>query len=183
MTSKKYLVISDLHGDSHCIAIIEQALKQHDIQEILCCGDILYHGPRNDLPQGYQPKQLLAYLNQYASHIIAVRGNCESEVDQMVLNFPCMATYSTLFVGNHKVFMTHGHHYDPENLPPLDAGSIFLSGHTHIPVAYQKEDLYILNPGSLALPKQQHPHTYGILDDQGFTIFTKQHEMYMHLSF
>lgn len=179
----KYLVISDIHGDFHGAQIMQQAYAYHNCDAILCCGDILYHGPRNDLPETYAPKKVIPIMNAFQKQIIAVRGNCEAEVDQMVLDFPCMADYSELFLGNRKVFMSHGHIYSPDHLPSLNKGDIFLSGHTHIPTAYNKDGIWLLNPGSPSLPKGGHPKTYGILEEEGFTVYTEDHKAYMHASF
>lgn len=179
----KYLVISDIHGDLHGAEIMEDAFHFHNCDSILCLGDILYHGPRNDLPQTYAPKKVIPLMNSFGNRIIAVRGNCEAEVDQMVLKFPCMADYSELFLGTRKVFMSHGHLYSPDHLPVLNKGDIFLSGHTHIPTAYEEEGIWLLNPGSPSLPKGGHPKTYGILEENSFTVYTEDHQEYMKAVF
>ena len=111
-------------------------------------------------------------LSRYKDKIVAVRGNCEAEVDQMVLPFPCMADYALLIDGGITFYLTHGHHASPDNLPPLEEGSIFLSGHTHIYTAYEKEGIYFCNPGSVSIPKGGNPPTYGLLEDNVFSIHT-----------
>lgn len=179
----KYLVISDIHGDLHGAEIMDHAFHYHSCDSILCLGDILYHGPRNDLPETYAPKKVIPIMNSYKNRMIAIRGNCDAEVDQMVLEFPCMADYSELFLGSRKVFMSHGHIYSPDHVPSLNQNDIFLSGHTHIPTAFEKNGIWLLNPGSPSLPKGGHPKTYGILDEKGFTVYTEGHEEYMHASF
>ena len=179
----KYLVISDIHGALSGAQAILDAKTHHKIKTILCLGDILYHGPRNDLPQDYAPKKVIPIMNGLKNDIIAVRGNCEAEVDQMVLEFPCMADYNILPLTNRKVFLSHGHIYSPSHFPTLSNEDAFLSGHTHIPTAKKEDDIYLLNPGSISLPKENHPRTYAILDDTAFTIFTLDHKEYMSIKF
>lgn len=180
----KFLVISDLHGSIDAANLAINQFKEQNCNAILCLGDILYHGPRNDIPNDYQPKQVIHLLNQYSKNIIAVRGNCDSEVDQMVLQFPITSDYNQLYLGERRIFMTHGHGYSTTNQPPLEAGSIFLNGHTHIPTAEKNENgIYLLNPGSMTLPKQNHPKTFAILDEMKFTIYTSDLKKYMDIHF
>jgi putative phosphoesterase len=179
----KYLVVSDIHGALSGAEAVQEANSFHQTDMILCLGDILYHGPRNDLPDDYAPKKVIPLMNALTDHIIAVRGNCEAEVDQMVLNFACMADYNILPLNGHKLFMSHGHIYGPDHLPELAEGDIFLSGHTHIPTAEKKNGIYLLNPGSISLPKGGHPRSYALLDETGFTVFTLDHKEYMHIDF
>lgn len=179
----KYLVVSDIHGALSGAQAMLEAKEYHNIDTILCLGDILYHGPRNDLPEDYAPKKVIEIMNKQKNNIIAVRGNCEAEVDQMVLEFPCMADYNCIPLQNRKVFMSHGHIYSPNNLPVLNPGDIFLSGHTHIPTAQKNEaGIYLLNPGSISLPKENHPRSYAILDDERFAVYTLDHKEYMSIS-
>ena len=128
----KYLIVSDIHGSYESSNIIVDKFNKHNCDKILILGDILYHGPRNDLPDNYNPKKVIATLNPISDKIIAVRGNCEAEVDQMVLPFSCMADSNLLIADDKRVFITHGHvwSYDkhPENL------DVFMQGHTHIPI-------------------------------------------------
>jgi putative phosphoesterase len=179
----KYLVISDIHGDLTGAEILQKAVEQLQPDRILCLGDILYHGPRNDLPENYAPKKVIPIMNALKDRIIAVRGNCEAEVDQMVLAFPCMADYNVIPMGSMNVFMSHGHIYGPDHLPSLNENDIFLSGHTHIPTAVKKNGIYLLNPGSVSLPKEGHPRTYALLDETGFTIYTVDGTVYMQIKF
>lgn len=179
----KYLVVSDIHGALSGAQAILNAKEHHHIDNILCLGDILYHGPRNDLPEDYAPKKVIEIMNSLKDNIISVRGNCEAEVDQMVLEFPCMADYNAFYMNERKIFLTHGHIYSPNNLPTLREGDIFLSGHTHIPTTDNKNGIYLLNPGSISLPKQNHPRTYAVLSDTDFTIYTLDHNVYMHIDF
>lgn len=178
---EKLLVISDIHGALAGAELVRAAHAFHSPDRILCLGDILYHGPRNDLPETYAPKKVIEIMNSLAEEIIAVRGNCEAEVDQMVLSFPCMADYSILDCEGHAIFMTHGHVYSPDKLPVLKKKSAFLYGHTHIPEAEEKDGILLLNPGSVSLPKNDCPPTYGLLDHSGFTVFTADHRQYMHI--
>lgn len=162
----KYFVISDIHGSS---LYLDKALKAFDLEQadqILILGDILYHGPRNDLPLGYAPKEVISMLNPLKEKIIAVRGNCEAEVDQMVLDFSCMDDYKIIDLGFKKIFMTHGHLYNINKMPPIEKGDILLHGHTHIPAwtKYGNDNLY-LNPGSITIPKENSKHSYMIIED------------------
>ena len=179
----KYFVISDIHGDASSAAFLQEIVQFVQPDRILCLGDILYHGPRNDLPEHYAPKKVIPIMNALKDQIIAVRGNCEAEVDQMVLDFPCMADYNVLPFGKQNIFMSHGHIYSPDHLPCLRENDIFLSGHTHIPTAEKKNGIYLLNPGSITLPKGGHPRTYAILDEHSFTIYTMDHNVYMKIDF
>lgn len=171
----KYLVISDIHGSYDAALHLKDAFEHHKCDQIIVCGDILYHGPRNDLPQNYAPKKVIPLMNSYKHIITAVRGNCEAEVDQMVLEFPCMADINVITHNNHRFYISHGHIYSPSKLPDMTENDYFISGHTHIPTV----DNHCLNPGSIALPKNNHPQTYAILDDSCFTIYTTDHKEYM----
>ena len=181
MSSSNLLVVSDIHGALSGAQAIIEAMKAHDVKRILCLGDILYHGPRNDLPEDYAPKKVIEIMNALSDQIIAVRGNCEAEVDQMVLDFPVMADYNVLFFEDHQIYMSHGHVYGPDRLPSKKKGIMFLSGHTHVPTAYEKDGILLCNPGSVSLPKENHPRTYGLIDESGFTVFTLDHKPYMHI--
>lgn len=174
-----FLVISDIHGDADAVQLLEKVKAD----AILCLGDLLYHGPRNPLPKAYHPQAVIASLNEHAHKIIAVRGNCDAEVDQMVLHFPITADYNALFLDRRRIFMSHGHIYGPNSLPDLEKGTVVLTGHTHIPTAEKKDGLWMCNPGSPSLPKGDHPKSYGILNREGFTVFTMSGEIYMRACF
>ena len=178
-----YLVVSDIHGSMAGAKAFEDALNMHQPEAVLCLGDVLYHGPRNDLPARYAPKEVIPLMNRYASKISAVRGNCDAEVDQMVLNFPLTADYNTFLLGRRRVFMTHGHIYSPEHLPLLSKGDIFLFGHTHIPLAEETDGIMILNPGSISLPKQGFKPSYGLLSEERFTVYSAAHQTILQLLF
>lgn len=166
----KLMLISDIHGSSAWLdrAMAKAAEEQPD--QIIMLGDFLYHGPRNPLPDGYDPKQVAATLNEHKHNLIAVRGNCDAEVDQMLLEFPMMADYAMLYFEGRRIYVTHGHGYSIEQLPPLAPGDVFIQGHTHVPVADIKDGIYVLNPGSIALPKENFPNSYGILKAGAFIV-------------
>ena len=128
----KFIIASDIHGSAFWCGKLVEVIEEVKPDKLLLLGDILYHGPRNDLPRGYGPKQVIPMLSQYKDIILCVRGNCEAEVDQMVLPFPCMADYAVVCADGLTLYLTHGHHHNPDNLPPLAEGSVFLSGHTHV---------------------------------------------------
>ena len=165
----KWMIASDLHGSAvYCRRMIE-AFEREGADRLLLLGDLLYHGPRNDLPEGYAPKEVMPLLNGIKPKLLCVRGNCDAEVDQMVLDFPILADYAVLPVGQRLVYATHGHVHNLKNLPPLAPGDILLHGHTHIPAwtEFGEENLY-LNPGSLSIPKENSPHSYMTLEDSIF---------------
>lgn len=149
----KLLIASDIHGSAYWCRKLLEVYQQEQPDKLVLLGDILYHGPRNDLPREYAPKAVIALLSPLAEKILCVRGNCEAEVDQMVLPFPCMAPYSQLLVEDKTFYLTHGHHENPRNLPRLNPGDVFLSGHTHVKEDIQVEGVRCLNPGSVSIPK------------------------------
>ena len=164
----KWMIASDIHGSAtYCRKMID-AYHAEKADRLLLLGDILYHGPRNDLPEGYHPKTVMELLNHMKQDILCVRGNCDTEVDQMVLEFPIMADYALLSVSDRMVFATHGHHFHEKNVPPLHKGDILLHGHTHVPKCVEHENYVYMNPGSVSLPKENSYHGYMILDDQTF---------------
>lgn len=176
------LVVSDIHGSTTASHKIKALMESNAFDLILCCGDVLYHGPRNGVSDDYDPKAVIADLSPYAKKIIAVKGNCDGEVDQMVLPFHVDSFNNKLWFNHHLLWMTHGHHDNPENASQyLNSGDIFLYGHVHIPCGYTNpEGIHILNPGSMTFPKEGHPKTYAILNDDGFTIYTLDDQIYMH---
>ena len=149
----KFIIASDIHGSAYWCRKLCDLVEAENPDKLILLGDLLYHGPRNDLPRDYAPKQVIPMLSRHADKIIAVRGNCEAEVDQMVLPFPCMADFSQLLVDGRVLYLTHGHHHNPDNLPPLKAGSFFLSGHTHVKLDEVRNGIRCLNPGSVSIPK------------------------------
>ncbi len=164
-----YLIASDLHGSATYTRQLLEAYRREQANRLILLGDILYHGPRNDLPAGYAPKEVIALLNPLAKEILCVRGNCDAEVDQMVLDFPLMADYALLEVDGQRLFLTHGHLYNADNPPPLNEGDILLHGHTHVPAClHRPEGWWLLNPGSVSIPKEGSPHGYLLLQDGVF---------------
>lgn len=166
----KYLFASDIHGSAYYCRKLLDAFREEQAERLVLLGDLLYHGPRNDLPREYAPKEVIALLNEHKNKIYAVRGNCEAEVDQMVLEFPVMADYCILSVDGRTFYATHGHIYNQDNLPPLREGDILIHGHTHVLEAQQMDGYILLNPGSVSIPKEGNPATYAVLENSIFTI-------------
>lgn len=164
----KFLIASDVHGSAFYCDLLLKAVESEKADKIILLGDILYHGPRNDLPRDYAPKKVIEMLNPLKDKLLCVRGNCDTEVDQMVLDFPILAEYALLSLGEKTVFMTHGHNFSAENLPPFSKGDILLHGHTHIPKCEQKEDYIYMNPGSVSIPKENSYHSYMMLENGEF---------------
>ena len=156
--------IADIHGSPGALALALTAADREGAELIAFLGDALYHGPRNRLPSDYDPAQTAQLLNRRHERIIAVRGNCDSEVDQMMLTFPMLSDYALVATGGRRIFLTHGHRLDPDHLPPLAPGDVFAFGHTHIPQAAAMGDVWVFNPGSVGLPKEDRPSSYGLLD-------------------
>ena len=164
----KLVIASDIHGSAlYCGQLLER-YKAEKADKLLLLGDLLYHGPRNDLPEGYAPKQVIALLNEISSEILCVRGNCEAEVDQMVLDFPVMAEYCILYEQQHTIFATHGHVYNNANLPKLKKGDVLLHEHTHVPVVEEYDTHIYINPGSVSIPKEGSCHSYMVLENGTF---------------
>ena len=166
----KYFIASDIHGSAYYCEKMLEAYRKEEADRLVLLGDLLYHGPRNDLPRDYAPKRVIEMLNALKNEIFCVRGNCDTEVDQMVLEFPILADYALLDSGNrYTVFVTHGHKYNLSALPPMKAGDILLHGHTHIPACETKEGITYLNPGSVSIPKENSAHSYMIFENGVFT--------------
>lgn len=168
----KLMFASDIHGDADCCEKMLERFDAEKADKLFLLGDILYHGPRNDLPDGYAPKKVIAMLNERRESLLCIRGNCDTEVDQMVLTFPIMADYAMLWLDGRTVFLTHGHRFNTENPPALNRGDILLHGHTHIPVFDDSRDYIYMNPGSVSLPKEGNPKTYMVYENGVFTIRT-----------
>lgn len=185
----KLMIASDIHGSAPCCRKMLEAYVREKADRLLLLGDILYHGPRNDLPEGYAPKEVIAMLNPVKKNLLCVRGNCDAEVDQMVLDFPVLADYCLLDLtdgsGNAGavMFATHGHRYNPHHLPPLSDGDILLNGHTHIPACEEILDMdgnryQYLNPGSVSIPKEGSRRSYMIYEKGTFTWKNLEGEAY-----
>ena len=169
----KLLIASDIHGDLESLELVLKAFKDEDCDRLLLLGDLLYHGPRNDLPTTYAPKKVIELLNANKDYIMNVKGHCDGEVDQMVLDFPILADYILLSLDGLNVIATHGHKYSPENPMPLSKGDILLTGHTHLYAneKFGNDNLY-LNPGSVSIPKGGNETTYMIYENRRFILKT-----------
>lgn len=164
----KLMIASDIHGSAYYCRKMIEAFTAENADRLLLLGDILYHGPRNDLPAEYAPKEVIQMLNNIKNKIFCVRGNCDTEVDQMVLEFPCLADYAVFTAGNRLIYATHGHKYNEDNPPPLSDGDVLLFGHTHIPKC-EKHDGYIaINPGSVSIPKENSKNGYMTFEENVF---------------
>ena len=180
----KLLICSDIHGDADCLALLLERYKTENAEKLVILGDILYHGPRNDIPAGYAPKKVIAKLTEIKDKIIAVRGNCDTEVDQMVLPFPILSDYSYILADGLSMLMTHGHKFSPENPPPMSNGTILLGGHTHVlKIEPLENGCFYVNPGSVSLPKENNPKTYAIYEDRKISIKTLDGEVFMEKVF
>lgn len=164
----KWLIASDLHGSAYYCKQLLEAIDREGADRMLLLGDLLYHGPRNDLPRDYDPKAVTAFLNGRQGDILAVRGNCDADIDQVVLQFPIWADYALLSEGKRMIFVTHGHLFNLDQRPPLHEGDILLHGHTHVPACETRDGITYLNPGSLSMPKEDSPHGYMTLENGVF---------------
>ena len=174
----KMLIASDLHGSAFWCRKLMEAWDREQPERVLLLGDLLYHGPRNDLPEEYNPKEVLALLNRRKDRILCVRGNCDTEVDQMVLEFPILADYAWIAADGRRIFATHGHIYNAKNPPPLCAGEILLHGHTHIPVWEDHGTFKVYNPGSVSIPKGDSKPGYMVMENGVFTWKTPDGTVY-----
>ncbi len=163
----KIFIASDIHGSAYYAQKMVEAFHNSGADKLLLLGDILYHGPRNDLPREYAPKKVIPMLNELKDKIICVRGNCDAEVDQMVLEFPIMADYRMVYTQELTVCATHGHVYNEEKLPD-ESFDILLCGHTHVPKKTKHEGFTYINPGSVSIPKEGSHHGYMILENSKF---------------
>ena len=169
----KWMIASDLHGDAACVEALLEAYRASGAERLILLGDLLYHGPRNDLPAGYAPKRVIELLNGVRDELLCVRGNCDTEVDQMVLDFPVLADYAVLFVDGRRWYLTHGHKWNVENPLPLAEGDLMLSGHTHVPVAAPfGEGNLSVNPGSTSIPKDGSEKGYLLYEDRMLSFCT-----------
>ena len=161
----KWMIASDIHGSARYGELLLRQFSAEQADRLLLLGDLLYHGPRNDLPDGYDPKRVIALLSSVRERLVCVRGNCEAEVDQMVLKFPVMADYAVLMLDGHIVYATHGHLFGEDNPPALQPDDFLLCGHTHVSGCRRHEGFTYLNPGSTSIPKSGTPHSYAILEN------------------
>jgi hypothetical protein len=186
LAKMKIFFISDIHGSLFFLERALERYKEEGASYIVLLGDALYHGPRNPLPKDYNPQAVASLLNDYKDKILAVRGNCDSEVDQMLIEYPMMSDYTIILLNNRRLFLTHGHIYNETNMPSLSDNDVMIHGHTHLPVAKKHNGIYILNPGSVTLPKEDYPNSYATLEDDLFQIkdlqgtAIKQLKLYIH---
>ena len=173
----KYMIASDIHGSAKYCRLMLDAMEREKADKLLLLGDLLYHGPRNPLPEEYNPRAVAAMLNEQKQRILCVRGNCDGEVDQMMLEFPILADYCLLSVENRMIFATHGHHFNENSLPMLQPGDVLLHGHTHIPVLEERDTYILANPGSVTLPKQNSARGYLLLSGNTLTLKTLEDEI------
>ncbi len=178
----KIMVASDIHGSAYYCEKMLERYKIENADRLVLLGDILYHGPRNALPKDYSPKVVAQFLNVWKDEILSVRGNCDSEVDQMVLDFPIMADYGFLCLGSKTFYITHGHIFGPDNPPPMKSGDVLLCGHTHIPAFIKYDNFTYINPGSVSIPKDNSQHGYLIIDENQIRFKTIDGDEYMAYS-
>jgi hypothetical protein len=164
----KFIIASDIHGSSYYMRKLMDIINSYSPEFVLLLGDLLYHGPRNDLPRDYAPKEVISMLNSISDSVLCVRGNCEAEVDQMVLDFPCMADYAVIKCGERMIYATHGHTFTEDAPPKLHSGNILLTGHTHIPKCVEHDNFIYMNPGSVSIPKNGSWHGYMTYDNGRF---------------
>ena len=167
----KIMIASDIHGSYKYAKMLTDRFNESGCEKLLLLGDILYHGPRNDLPEEYAPKKVISLLNPLKNKILAVRGNCDTEVDQMVLDFPILADYAVVYSGEKTIYATHGHKYSPQNPPPLAKGDILINGHTHVTKYEEYENFTYINPGSVSIPKEDTKRGYIILEGGTFSFY------------
>lgn len=165
----KIMIASDIHGSAYYCRKMLEAYEREQADKLLLLGDILYHGPRNDLPKEYEPKKVIQMLNDRKEEILCVRGNCDTEVDQMVLEFPILAEYCILYNGTRMIFAAHGHKINLENPPMMKKGDILLNGHFHVPACKWTGNMLYMNAGSVSIPKENSAHSYLIMEDELFT--------------
>ncbi len=174
----KWMIASDIHGSARFCEELLEAYDREQAERLILLGDLLYHGPRNPLPEAYDPPKVIALLNKRRQELLCIRGNCDTEVDQMVLQFPILADYALLASDSLRIYMTHGHIYNGEHLPPMLPGDIMLHGHTHIPCWEKTEEHWILNPGSVSIPKGGSQRGYMTLEKACFQWKTLDGEPY-----
>ena len=176
----KLLIASDIHGDIASAEAVARHYKSSGADRLVLLGDLLYHGPRNDLPANYAPKAVIELLNSLSEHILAVRGNCDTEVDQMVLTFPILADYAYIEADGRRMFLTHGHNFNTTTPPPLRQGELLIHGHTHVSTVekFGSSNIYI-NPGSVSIPKNGTPKSFIIYENSTFSFRTLEGEEYM----
>ncbi len=177
----RILVFGDIHGSLPTVLHILKLVDKYRPETVVLLGDMLYHGPRNPIPEGYDPKAAAQALSPLAGRIIAVAGNCDSAVDRAVLPFPLASDFAWILADGMRIFVTHGDRHTPGNLPNLREGDVFLYGHTHIPQARMNGEIALCNPGSLTLPKEDHPPSFGMFEFGAFNVLTAEEDVYLRL--
>jgi putative phosphoesterase len=176
----KLFIASDIHGSESATEMLINAFIDSGASQLILLGDVLNHGPRNPIPKNYHPANVAQRLNQYADKIIAVRGNCDSEVDQMLLDFPMMSDLAWVLLENgRRLALTHGHIYHAEQRPPMMRSDVLIHGHTHVPVAEHSGDCYLFNPGSVTFPRQDFSPSYGVLNGEQLSVLSFDQEIIM----
>ena len=166
----KLLIASDIHGSALWCKRLLREFDRGGYDKLILLGDLLYHGPRNPLPEGHDPKSVAEMLNKYRERLICVRGNCDCEVDQMMLDFPMLADYAWIYADGCEMFASHGHIHNKESLPPLPKGAYLLNGHFHVPEITALGDVTYINCGSAALPKNGSPHSFAVFEGGSFAL-------------
>lgn len=179
----KLMIASDIHGSAYYCKKLFEKYNTEMPDKLLLLGDLLYHGPRNDLPKEYAPKEVIKILNEHKENVLAVRGNCEAEVDQMVLDFPCLAEYAWISIDGIDIFATHGHKLGPDNPPKASNKYILLCGHTHISKCDENKEYIYMNPGSVSIPKENTPNGYMIIENGNAKWYTLDGEQYNEYTF
>ena len=179
----KLMFASDIHGSASAMEAVLRQYRAEGASRLVLLGDLLYHGPRNNLPDEYDTRAVAQMLNAVRDELMCVRGNCDCDVDQMVLEFPILADYALLYAGGRMIFATHGHLFNESKLPMLKRGDILLHGHTHVSVCREHENYTYVNPGSVSLPKENTPRGYMLLTDEGFVWKTLEGEIYRTYQF
>ena len=164
----KLMIASDLHGSEYYTRLLLDAYEKSGAERLILLGDLLYHGPRNDLPKGYAPKAVIELLNSVSGEILCVRGNCDTEVDQMVLDFPIMADYAVLFLDGRAYYLTHGHKYGADDVSFVKPGDAIIQGHTHVPMYEERGGVLCINPGSVSIPKNGSAHQCMVYENGSF---------------
>ena len=172
----KLMFASDIHGSASSTEAVLRQYRAEGASRLVLLGDLLYHGPRNDLPDRYDPKAVTAMLNGIKNELLCVRGNCDAEVDQMVLDFPIQSDYALFDLDGVTAFVTHGHLFHLDALPPHKDGDLLIHGHTHVLTVQHKDGMTYINPGSAALPKENNPKSYMVYENHVFTIKTLEGE-------
>ena len=164
----KWMIASDIHGSAYYCEKMRERFALEGADRLVLLGDLLYHGPRNDLPRDYAPKSVIKILNDMRESLLCVRGNCDCEVDAMVLDFPMLADYAVIETGATLIYLTHGHIYNEDRPLPMMLGDVLIHGHTHVPLCEERDGRIFMNPGSLSIPKENSPHGYMTLEDGNF---------------